>query len=71
MRFPDIDWSCDECFAYLNDQPGFTDENGSWTCAECGRVSSVSSDNILSEETIAKADEWLSNFDPKNYPTSG
>ena len=24
-RFPGIDWYCDRCNAYLNDQPGFDD----------------------------------------------
>ncbi len=26
-RFPDIDWYCDNCDAYLNSQPGFDDNN--------------------------------------------
>lgn len=71
MRFPDIDWWCDECISSLNDQPGFTDENDTWTCTECGHVSRIASDNILSAEAIAEGEEWLSNFDPKNYPFPG
>ncbi|SEB55551.1 hypothetical protein SAMN04489806_1094 [Paramicrobacterium humi] len=68
MRFPDVDWSCDECFTYLNEQPGFTDENGSWTCTSCGHECAVTADNILSEEAVERAEQWLSNFDPNNYP---
>ena len=26
-RFPGIDWYCDRCNAYLNDQPGFDDHH--------------------------------------------
>ncbi len=26
-RFPGIDWWCDRCGAYLNDQDGFDDNN--------------------------------------------
>jgi len=26
-RFPDIDWFCDRCNAYLNIQPGFDDHH--------------------------------------------
>ena len=28
-RFPEIDWYCDRCNAYLNDQPGFDDHHES------------------------------------------
>ena len=44
------DWYCDECDAYLNDQPGFTVSSGSWTCTECGTSNDVSEDNILEED---------------------
>lgn len=46
-RFPDIDWYCDYCNAYLNDQGGFDDSKYIWKCEECGRKSSISSDNII------------------------
>ena len=29
-RFPDIDWWCDRCGAYLNDQVGFDDHHYVW-----------------------------------------
>lgn len=35
-RFPEIDWYCDRCNAYLNDQPGFDDHHYVWKCTECG-----------------------------------
>ena len=46
-RFPDIDWYCDYCNAYLNDQSCFDDSKYIWKCEECGRKSSISSDNII------------------------
>ena len=46
-RFPDVDWYCDRCNAYLNDQYGFNDQKGVWKCTECGYISSISRDNIL------------------------
>lgn len=39
-RFPGIDWYCDRCNAYLNDQPGFDDHHYVW--------------KILKEEIITK-----------------
>lgn len=41
------DWVCDECDAYMNDQPGFTVSGGSWTCTECGAVNDVTPNNVL------------------------
>ena len=49
-RFPDIDWWCDGCGAYLNDQDGFDDHNYLWKCTECGFKSSISKDNIRWED---------------------
>ena len=51
-RFPNVDWYCDECNEYLNDQPGFTDQNETWTCTACGHGNSISSDAIFTEEEI-------------------
>ena len=45
-RFPDIDWWCDRCGAYLNGQEGFDDHKYIWKCTECGHKNSISSDNI-------------------------
>lgn len=71
MRFPDVDWWCDECIASLNDQPGFTDENDEWTCTECGHVTRITSNNLMSDEVAAESAEWLSKFDAKDYPLPG
>lgn len=48
-RFPDVDWYCDHCGAYLNDQEGFDDYKYVWKCTECGRKSSISADNIIED----------------------
>ena len=45
-RFPDIDWWCDHCNAYLNIQTGFDDHKYIWACTECGFKNSISSANI-------------------------
>ncbi len=45
-RFPDIDWWCDRCSAYLNAQDGFDDHHYVWKCTECGHKNSISVDNI-------------------------
>ena len=49
-RFPDIDWWCDGCGAYLNDQDGFDDHKYLWKCTKCGFKSSIFKDNIRWEE---------------------
>lgn len=45
-RFPNIDWWCDRCGAYLNYQEGFDDHKYIWKCTECGHKNSISSDNV-------------------------
>ena len=40
---------CDNCYALLNEQPGFTTETDQWTCTECGHVNDVSYENIQPE----------------------
>lgn len=49
-RFPGIDWYCDRCNAYLNDQPGFDDHHYVWKCTECGHKNSISADDIYESE---------------------
>ena len=46
-RFPDVDWFCDYCGSHVNSQTGFSDYKYIWKCEECGRKSSISSDNIF------------------------
>lgn len=49
-RFPRIDWYCDRCNAYLNDQLGFDDHHYVWKCTECGHKNSISADDIYESE---------------------
>jgi DNA-directed RNA polymerase subunit M/transcription elongation factor TFIIS len=45
-RFPDVDWWCDRCGAYLNDQSDFDDHKYLWRCTDCGHKNSISATNI-------------------------
>ena len=49
-RFENIDWYCDRCGAYLNDQNGFDDNKYVWRCSKCGHKNSISKDNIYDSE---------------------
>jgi hypothetical protein len=40
------DWRCDNCDAYMNNQPGFSAIGGTWICAECGFPNDVTQNNI-------------------------
>ena len=40
-------WFCDNCEAFLNIQPGFSNDGKRWTCTECGHVNSIGKDNII------------------------
>lgn len=44
------DWTCDNCSAYMNDQPGFSVSSGSWRCKGCGTWNDVSEDNVVDED---------------------
>ena len=48
-KFPNVDWYCDACDAFLNLQAGFTDQEGSWTCAECGFENTIAESEIRPE----------------------
>ena len=43
---PDIDWFCDNCEAYMNEQPGFCISDDTWICTECGFENDVSESNL-------------------------
>jgi len=45
-RFSDVDWFCDRCDSYLNNQVGFNDRKYIWQCSECNHKNSISSANI-------------------------
>ena len=55
-RFPNIDWWCDHCGAYLNAQDGFDDHKYIWKCTECGYKNSISSANIFEADDFYKDD---------------
>ena len=50
VRFPDVDWFCDNCDSYLNNQRGFDDRKYIWKCRKCGYKNSISATNIRSED---------------------
>lgn len=52
VRFPDIDWFCDNCDAYLNSQRNFDDRKYIWKCKKCGYKNSISAANIRHENPI-------------------
>lgn len=51
-RFPGIDWFCDNCGAYLNNQSHFDDRKYIWKCKKCGYKNSISAANIRFEDPI-------------------
>ena len=75
----DCDWYCDNCDAYMNNQTGFSIEDGEWICQECGYLNDVSEDNILydddddddyDDERISVYDAaliWASNGKDEDY----
>lgn len=58
-RFHGIDWWCDSCGAYLNDQDGFGDNNYTHKCTECRNKNSISRNNIYDSHE----DYWNTNSD--------
>jgi DNA-directed RNA polymerase subunit M/transcription elongation factor TFIIS len=42
-----IDWYCDSCNAYLNDQSGFNPYAEHWICTKCGYENSITKDDII------------------------
>ena len=46
-KLENYDWYCNCCNEYLNEQPGFTANNGTWTCTICGEINPISEDSIL------------------------
>ena len=49
-RFPGIDWFCDRCGDYLNEQEGFDDHLPVWKCTHCGYRNCIDIDNISHSE---------------------
>lgn len=46
-KFPNIDWYCDNCNAYLSSQSGFYDSCGSWACTKCSHINSINKNEII------------------------
>ena len=58
-RFPNVDWRCDRCNAFLNGQSGFDDHKYIWKCTECGHKNSISAVNVYeSEEDYRNKNNW-------------
>ena len=58
-----IVWICDECGAVMNEQSGFSEDDGEWKCAECGFVNIIDPSEIYASE-----DEFQA---AKNSPYKG
>lgn len=46
MGFRYIDWYCDGCGCYMNDQTGFNTDSGRWKCTNCGYDNDVTDGNV-------------------------
>ncbi len=53
-RFPGVEWYCDECNAYLNEQEGFDDRLPEWSCQNCGYVNRLDIEEIYDNEEDAQ-----------------
>jgi len=42
-----IYWFCDSCDAFLNVQPGFEKNQGTWKCLQCGSENDTTEENIF------------------------
>ncbi len=51
----DTYWICDQCGALLNEQPGFTEEYGEWTCTECGHTNPINMSEVYTSEAEYQA----------------
>ena len=50
MKLSNIDWYCNECNEYLNSQPGFNPNCGTWSCTNCGEVNYIDENEILNDD---------------------
>ncbi|MBQ7276934.1 MAG: Sec23/Sec24 zinc finger-containing protein [Bacilli bacterium] len=41
-----MDWYCDECGDFLNNQCGFNTYSRKWKCKNCGFINSITEDDI-------------------------
>lgn len=42
-----IEWYCDHCGCYMNNQEGFTRKEGTWICEKCGFENDVTNNNVI------------------------
>src|SRR4051812_1354488 len=70
MRFPDVDWYCDECDAHLNYQSGFDDDRSAWACAECGHENRITADEIFDPPTSSSRTSIQANSGTEIGPRS-
>lgn len=49
FNYNNYDWYCDQCDAHLNNQSGFTGENGTWQCVKCGALNFINRENVLTD----------------------
>lgn len=64
-RFPGIEWYCDECEAYLNEQEGFDDHFPYWECKKCGYHNRLEIDEIY--ENDGNFDKGSRRIDPLKF----
>ena len=58
----DIAWICDDCGTMLNEQAGFTEDCGEWTCKICGHVNTIDESELYSSE-----DEYIAALENPYY----
>ncbi len=64
-QFPGIEWYCDGCNAYLNDQEGFDDYLPEWICSNCGYSNRLEIEEIY--ETREDARNGTGKIDPDKF----
>lgn len=64
-RFPGIEWYCDSCEAYLNEQEGFDDHLPYWKCKKCGYHNRLEIDEIY--ENDGNFDKGSRRIDPIKF----
>lgn len=62
----DIDWYCDNCKTYMNNQEGFNRNTGEWICSECGWQNNVTDLNIRPYVNVPSIIEISDNYDVLN-----
>lgn len=63
-RFPGMEWYCDHCNAYLNDQEGFDDHLSEWKCTQCGHINRIDRNELYDSR-----EDWINGIrsDPEKF----